>query len=522
MNRLHNRRQNEATEYGSAFARAMEVVIGDSRLVFVSGTASIDDHGATVHVGDFETQTRYTLEAVAALLDGAGARLLDDRAGHRLREEPVRRARVRAHRRALAARVGAARDDRRGRLPRRPAVRDRRHGRASRARGAPVSGGRTAAVALVLAAAGAAVCFAAVPPAPRVTGDEVAHCRRGARRRRTDRRRAGPRRCARRRGARRRLAARAGLGEGGRLVARVRGRRAARAHGRLRERRRPRGLVRRQVDPVRGKEGRGRPVVRLGDEGRRHRRAAGHLRRGWRAPARLPVDDLHDHARRASSHGCRSRSWARTRARGTRRASPRTRACGPARRDGTALRRLTYNLSNDVDPVDPARRPHGVRGLASLVGEGRAERPRAAPRRERGRHRLPDVRGGRGPAREADACADREGPRRVRRGRGDRRRRLRPARRGRAAAPAAHLPLAHGRGRRLLPRAVAPAGRPRARRLARRRARGASRIYRFDPATGAREKAFEDRALALGGGEARRAPAGARTRARASCARTTS
>jgi enamine deaminase RidA (YjgF/YER057c/UK114 family) len=79
MNRLHNRRQNEATEYGSAFARAMEVVLGDARIVFVSGTASIDDHGATVHVGDFDTQARYTLEAVAALLDGAGARLLDVR-----------------------------------------------------------------------------------------------------------------------------------------------------------------------------------------------------------------------------------------------------------------------------------------------------------------------------------------------------------------------------------------------------------------------------------------------------------
>ena len=77
IRRLHNRKQNEATEYGSAFARAMEVVLGDARYVFVSGTASIDDHGATVHVGDFETQTRYTLEAVAALLDGAGARLRD-------------------------------------------------------------------------------------------------------------------------------------------------------------------------------------------------------------------------------------------------------------------------------------------------------------------------------------------------------------------------------------------------------------------------------------------------------------
>ena len=77
MRRLHNRKQNEATEYGSAFARAMEVVLGDARYLFVSGTASIDDHGATVHVGDFETQTRYTLEAVEALLDGAGARLED-------------------------------------------------------------------------------------------------------------------------------------------------------------------------------------------------------------------------------------------------------------------------------------------------------------------------------------------------------------------------------------------------------------------------------------------------------------
>ena len=31
MRRLHNRKQNEAPEYGSAFARAMEVVTGDAR-----------------------------------------------------------------------------------------------------------------------------------------------------------------------------------------------------------------------------------------------------------------------------------------------------------------------------------------------------------------------------------------------------------------------------------------------------------------------------------------------------------
>ena len=77
MKRLHNRKQNEAPEYGSAFARATEVVTGDTRTIFVSGTASIDEHGATVHAGDFEAQTRYTLEAVEALLDGAGASLDD-------------------------------------------------------------------------------------------------------------------------------------------------------------------------------------------------------------------------------------------------------------------------------------------------------------------------------------------------------------------------------------------------------------------------------------------------------------
>jgi enamine deaminase RidA (YjgF/YER057c/UK114 family) len=75
--RLHSRKQNEATEYGSAFARAMEVSLGDARCVFVSGTASIDDHGATVHAGDFEAQARFTIEAVQSLLEGTGGRLAD-------------------------------------------------------------------------------------------------------------------------------------------------------------------------------------------------------------------------------------------------------------------------------------------------------------------------------------------------------------------------------------------------------------------------------------------------------------
>jgi enamine deaminase RidA (YjgF/YER057c/UK114 family) len=77
LQRLHNRRQNEAAEYGSAFARGMALGLGDARYVFVSGTAAIDDHGASVHPGDFEAQLRHTLEAVDALLVEAGARLSD-------------------------------------------------------------------------------------------------------------------------------------------------------------------------------------------------------------------------------------------------------------------------------------------------------------------------------------------------------------------------------------------------------------------------------------------------------------
>jgi enamine deaminase RidA (YjgF/YER057c/UK114 family) len=79
MERLHNRKQNEATEYGSAFARGVALTLGDCRYYFVSGTASIDDNGATVHLGDFDAQTEHTLTAVSALLEDAGASLPDVR-----------------------------------------------------------------------------------------------------------------------------------------------------------------------------------------------------------------------------------------------------------------------------------------------------------------------------------------------------------------------------------------------------------------------------------------------------------
>jgi enamine deaminase RidA (YjgF/YER057c/UK114 family) len=77
--RLTHLRQNEATEYGSAFARGLALELENDRYVFVSGTASIDERGASVHIGDFKAQTRCTLAVVSNLLASAGATLHDIR-----------------------------------------------------------------------------------------------------------------------------------------------------------------------------------------------------------------------------------------------------------------------------------------------------------------------------------------------------------------------------------------------------------------------------------------------------------
>ena len=64
---------NEAYDYGSAFSRGMRVELGKFVVLFISGTASIDDQGRTLHVGDFRAQTRRTFENITALLISEGA-----------------------------------------------------------------------------------------------------------------------------------------------------------------------------------------------------------------------------------------------------------------------------------------------------------------------------------------------------------------------------------------------------------------------------------------------------------------
>jgi len=64
---------NEATQYGADFVRGMKVVESNKIALHVSGTASIDENGRTVHRDDFDAQANRMLVNIAALLEGQGA-----------------------------------------------------------------------------------------------------------------------------------------------------------------------------------------------------------------------------------------------------------------------------------------------------------------------------------------------------------------------------------------------------------------------------------------------------------------
>ncbi len=66
---------NEAFEYArpSLFSRALRLEFGDVVVLLISGTASIDDQGRTVHVGDFRAQLRRTYLNITGLLESEGA-----------------------------------------------------------------------------------------------------------------------------------------------------------------------------------------------------------------------------------------------------------------------------------------------------------------------------------------------------------------------------------------------------------------------------------------------------------------
>jgi len=64
---------NEATCYGSAFARGLKLELGNYKLLIISGTASVDDEGRTVHKGDFRAQCWRTYRNITNLLEAEGS-----------------------------------------------------------------------------------------------------------------------------------------------------------------------------------------------------------------------------------------------------------------------------------------------------------------------------------------------------------------------------------------------------------------------------------------------------------------
>ena len=66
---------NEAYDYAkpSSFSRGLRLEIGKAVILLISGTASIDEHGKTVHVGDFRAQMRRTFANINGLLASEGA-----------------------------------------------------------------------------------------------------------------------------------------------------------------------------------------------------------------------------------------------------------------------------------------------------------------------------------------------------------------------------------------------------------------------------------------------------------------
>src|SRR5574338_1434433 len=66
---------NEAYSYArpSSFSRGMRLDLNGITVLLISGTASIDERGVSVHVGDFRAQTQRMYKNVTALLESEGA-----------------------------------------------------------------------------------------------------------------------------------------------------------------------------------------------------------------------------------------------------------------------------------------------------------------------------------------------------------------------------------------------------------------------------------------------------------------
>lgn len=65
---------NEAYHYAkpSSFSRGMRIDLNGLTILLISGTASIDEEGKSVHIGDFRAQMHRTFDNITALLASEG------------------------------------------------------------------------------------------------------------------------------------------------------------------------------------------------------------------------------------------------------------------------------------------------------------------------------------------------------------------------------------------------------------------------------------------------------------------
>jgi enamine deaminase RidA (YjgF/YER057c/UK114 family) len=66
---------NEAYDYvkPSSFVRGLRIDLNGLTVLLISGTASIDEQGRSVHIGDFRAQLRRTYQNITGLLEAEGA-----------------------------------------------------------------------------------------------------------------------------------------------------------------------------------------------------------------------------------------------------------------------------------------------------------------------------------------------------------------------------------------------------------------------------------------------------------------
>jgi len=72
---MHTPTLNEAWQYGSDFSRGLKVVEANRIALYISGTASVDEEGRTVHLGDLDAQARRMIRNISTLLQGQAAGL---------------------------------------------------------------------------------------------------------------------------------------------------------------------------------------------------------------------------------------------------------------------------------------------------------------------------------------------------------------------------------------------------------------------------------------------------------------